>query len=271
MLTLSCSLYTPCALAVTFTAVRVCAANCVPKRDCDLTVADHEASVQDTEARRQTVRRIAGISAAGMTQFLQRVPAGFLVEKLRQVRCCCCMYVHVNGHFLGVYLSVCFACALCVQIGYAHQHCGAHGIYPEICGWVISVLMQLVWPEGMRRVCDMAWVNRRIASVNWSCNDSMESVTQICDDMVAETTKKCTETTRVTLKSRNSAQSVLYLSVLSAALNYYCDFVLPREIAKHGARVDDNATVKLVRACRDFLALVGSAHFPYLLTCSCPC
>ena len=45
--------------------------------------------MQDTAARRKALRVLAGISEAGLTQYMQRVPAGLKnFDQLRQVCVC---------------------------------------------------------------------------------------------------------------------------------------------------------------------------------------
>jgi hypothetical protein len=187
-----------------------------------LLYADHEAEVQTNVTAKDDVRRMAGISGGGMTQYITRVHKFFNVDKLR-------------------------------QIGYAHQHCCAHGIYQEILGTICALLSGLSWT--FQPACSMQFINECIESMQWSYMDRKESLTPITEDMVTAATKKGLDTTRLKIHTRNSQQSVLYITLVSAALNFYCDGVLPKAIEEDPTRESDTA-VQVVRACRDLATLV---------------
>lgn len=58
----------------------------MPKRLNEIVNADREARHAPTRTLQRSIRRLAGISEAGMTQYMTRVPSGLRnVDKLRQV------------------------------------------------------------------------------------------------------------------------------------------------------------------------------------------
>ena len=68
---------------------------CESKKEDQLVAAEVEAAAFDESnaTKAYSIRRNAGISAAGLTGFLSRVPSGFVVDKLRQVGCYARMHV----------------------------------------------------------------------------------------------------------------------------------------------------------------------------------
>jgi hypothetical protein len=67
--------------------VHVSAANCRPKRLHELVNADVEARDQTVASHARRIRTMAGISEAGLTQYLTRVPSSLVdIDALRQVR-----------------------------------------------------------------------------------------------------------------------------------------------------------------------------------------
>lgn len=100
----------------------MCAANCQPKLISELVNADLEAELQTSMARKETVRKLAGISAGGMTQFPQRVPSGFLfVDKIRQVRICVCVCVPSPCMRVNT-VHICSLVCVCVY-AFPHHAC----------------------------------------------------------------------------------------------------------------------------------------------------
>jgi hypothetical protein len=156
----------------------------------------------------------------------------------------------------NVQFSVNFPCMfMCLQFGYAHMHCGSHGVYPEVCGWICAILQDLHWD--FSPALDLSFINTMcIGTIIWSKNDSKEAMSPIAEDMIHSPNKLGTMGTRKILRARNAQQSIIYLSVLAAVFNYFCDFVAPA-IEAEDPSVRDSGPMKCVRACRQLLSTVS--------------
>jgi hypothetical protein len=148
--------------------------------------------------------------------------------------------------------SVC----ICLQVVYGHQHCGSHGIYPEINGVLVRMVDRSVFPPEIDVMCDIPFVNACIDNILWSFMDRKESITHINPEtMINKSTTTSHIGTRYTLKTRNDQQSLLYVSILAATLHYYCDFVLPPILARDATGM--LAQHPLVRRFRVFRELIS--------------
>ena len=141
-----------------------------------------------------------------------------------------------------------------VQFGYAHMHCGSHGVYPEVCGWVCSVLLQQNSQHDP--ALDLVFVNASIGQMRWSGNDNKEAMSIIGEDMIHSPNKLGTMGTRKILRTRNAQQSIIYVSVMAAVFNFYCDFVIP-QLEELDATVSTHVNIRIYRACRKLLSMVS--------------
>jgi hypothetical protein len=186
---------------------------------------DYIASITTVATRRDNVRRQAGISMAGLTQFPSRALKG-----LTNV------------------------CPL-NQVAYGYMHCTAQGIFQEIEGTVCKILQGLQYDARFHTKCDLDFINDNLENIKWSHVDANESITPIQDDMILDPAKKGNPAGRATLRSRNAQQTVLYMSLLSASLNHYCDSILPSIIHAH-PELEGSPIVGCVLSSRELLAKV---------------
>jgi len=144
---------------------------------------------------------------------------------------------------------------------YGHQHCGSHGVYPEVGGVVCHMIDRTRSPTWLNPVCDIHFINSAcIDRILWSYMDSKESITHInCDVMIGTSTSTSHLGTRYTLKTRNDHQSILYVSILAAALNFYVDFILPPILASDATgQFADHPVVRRFRVFRELITRVSN-------------
>jgi hypothetical protein len=126
----------------------------------------------------------------------------------------------------------------------------------EIEGTIAKLLDKLPWAADARfhTKCNIEFINTYMADIKWSHVDANESMTPIADDMIADSILG-NPIGRKELRTRNSQQSVLYLSVFAACLNHYCDAILPGVLDTHD-ELRGSPMVGCVLACRELAAKV---------------